>query len=335
MQKNNFLVSGMIDLAQPRLGTKIVFKSDEFFAPANRIISPNNAVWKEGLYNENGKWMDGWETRRKRTEGYDCIILALGKPGRLSIINIDTSYFNGNQPDFASIEGCYYEGSIPKDKTGWETIVKKSKIKPNGHNVFKSKNNNVFTHIRLNIHPDGGVARLRLYGKISTEKLYFSSDDFIELSSILNGTSIITVNNEHFGKAENILAPGKALNMSDGWETRRRRTKGNDYLIFKFGIPGIINKIIVDTRHFKGNYPDYISLQAAYINENKLISKNKILNQSLKWKYLLKNEKMHPDKEHFFDNYLLTNKVVNYIKLNIFPDGGISRINIFGIKSNK
>ena len=272
---------------------------------------------------------------RKRTKGYDYLILSLGKLGIISKIKIDTSYFNGNQPEYASLEGCYSENFDINEQTVWKSIINKSKLKPNYLHFFNTKTKNVFTHVRLRIYPDGGIARLRLYGKIATGKIIFPEDKIIELSSILNGSSIIHANNEHFGKAENILAPGRAFNMHDGWETRRRRIKGNDWLIFKFGIPGIINKIIVDTSHFKGNYPDYFSLQAAYVDEKKLINKNQIVKESLKWKHLINKEKLGPNKEHFYENVLLKNKTINLIKINIYPDGGISRINIFGKKPFK
>ena len=330
MTKKKISTSGLIDLLQPRLGSKIVYKTDEFFGPAERILSQNLPIWKEGLYDKNGKWMDGWETRRKRQKGNDYLIISLGKPGKINIIDIDTSYFNGNQPEFASIEGCYSESFDINKKISWKTILKKSKIKPNFQNMFMIKDKKSYTHIRLNIFPDGGVARLRLYGKIDINKLSIHRNNLIELSSITNGSSIIAFNNEHFGKAENILAPGKSFNMSDGWETRRRRNKGNDWLIFKFGIPGYIKRIIIDTSHFKGNYPDYFNLQASYISNSKNISKNLIIKNSIKWKYVIKKTKLYMDQEHIINENLLSNKLVNYIRINIFPDGGISRINIFG-----
>ena len=170
---------------------------------------------------------------------------------------------------------------------------------------------------------------MRLYGKISIDKLYFNQNSLIELSSLLNGSSIIAYNNEHFGKAENILAPGRAFNMGDGWETRRRRTKGYDWIIFKFGIPGYISDINIDTSHFKGNYPDKFSIQGSYIQENKNISKTKIINDSTNWKYIINNEKLFPDKEHLYNDLIISRKI-NYIKLNIFPDGGIARLKLNG-----
>ena len=330
MKKNDFLNNGMIDLAQPRLGSKIVYKTDDFFGPVERLISSGEPIWKEGIYDENGKWMDGWETRRRRNKEHDYLILHLGREGSISKININTTFFNGNQPQFASIEGCNSKNLIPNSKTKWKLILKKTKLLANKKNLYKSKDNkSVFTHIKFNIYPDGGVARLRLYGKIATDRINYSKNNLIELSSMLNGSSIIYVNNEHFGKAENVLAPSKATNMSDGWETRRRRNKGNDWLIFKLGLTGIINQVIVDTSHFKGNYPDRFSLQGAFINKSNLKSKNNILNQSIKWKYLINKSKLGPDNQYYFDNILIKSKI-NYVRLNIYPDGGIARINIFG-----
>ena len=150
----------------------------------------------------------------------------------------------------------------------------------------------------------------------------------INLTSILNGASIIACNNEHFGKAENILAPGKGKNMGDGWETRRSRGKNFDWLIIKCAAPGKINKIQIDTHHFKGNYPDKCSLQAAYIS--KKVSSKSIIGKSTKWKFLLNNVKLYANKKHNFRNKLMKNQKINYIKINIFPDGGISRIRAFG-----
>jgi len=150
----------------------------------------------------------------------------------------------------------------------------------------------------------------------------------INLTSILNGATPIACNNEHFGRAENILAPGTGKKMGDGWETRRSRGKNFDWLILKCATAGKISKIQIDTHHFKGNYPDKCSLQAAYLNTK--ISDKAIVNRSRKWKLLLNKVKLYAHKKHNFKNKLMKNKKVNYIKINIFPDGGISRIRAFG-----
>ena len=326
MKEKIIFTNGLIDLAQPRLGTKVIYKTDDFFASANRIISPTIPIFKEGVFDKHGKWMDGWESRRKRTSGHDYIILKLGKAGKISKINVDTSHFNGNQPEMVSIEGAF-SSSNKINQLKWSQILPKKKIKANSHHLFSVKNKKIFTHIKFNIFPDGGVARLRLYGSIVKSKKF--KNKITNLASLLDGASVIACNNEHFGKAENILAPGKAKNMGDGWETRRRRDKGSDWLILNSIDGNSIDRIEISTHHFKGNFPNNCSLQAAYLSPS---SNRKIVNSSNKWKYLLKNTKLSANKTHKFKNSLMKKEKINHIRINIFPDGGISRFRIFGKK---
>ncbi len=327
MKKNNIIyLNGLIDLAQSRLGSKIVYKTDEFFASAKRIINPWPPIFKEGVFDKHGKWMDGWETRRKRTKGHDFLILKLGKPGFINKVDIDTSYFSGNHPKYISLEACSISEKLPNKKTNWKTIIKKSPTKANSHHLFNIKNKNFFTHVKLNIFPDGGVARLRVYGSMKVKKKL--SKGIQNLTSIINGSVPIACNNEHFGRAENILAPGVGKNMGDGWETRRSRGKNFDWIVIKCATAGKIDRIQIDTHHFKGNYPDKCSIQATYI-DNKLSLKN-IVKKSKRWKLLLNKTKLYAHKKHNFKNKIMRNKKINYIRINIFPDGGISRVRIFG-----
>ena len=325
-KKKYIFLNGLIDLAQSRLGSKIVYKTDEFFAPAKRIINPWPPVFKEGVFDKHGKWMDGWETRRKRSKGHDYLILKLGKPGQIYKVDIDTSYFSGNHPTKVSMQACFSKKNIPNKNSKWTTILKKQSTKANSHHFFNIKNKSIFSHIKLNIFPDGGVARLRVYGTIENKKKF--GKKILNLTSVLNGATPIVCNNEHFGRAENILAPGIGKNMGDGWETRRSRGKNFDWLIIKCATAGRVSKIQIDTHHFKGNYPDKCSLQAAYINSK--ISNKSIVNSSKKWKLLLNKVKLNAHKKHNFQNKLMKNKKVNYVRINIFPDGGISRIRMFG-----
>jgi len=326
MSKKIIYTDGLIDLAQPRLGSKVIFKTDDFFASANRIIDPSAPVFKEGLFDKNGKWMDGWESRRKRSAGHDYLIIKLGKPGSISKVDVDTSHFNGNQPSMISIDACNSKSNNIKNFK-WKTLVSKKKTKANSSHIFKTSSKSIVTHIRLNIFPDGGVARLRLYGSISRENHNFGKKT-INLASLLDGASVIACNNEHFGKAENILAPGKAKNMGDGWETRRRRDKGFDWLILKSIEGEMINKIEISTHHFKGNFPSHCSLQAAYIPKKK--SSSSIVSNSNGWKTLMNKTSLKANKTHTFKNTLMKKNKINFIKINIYPDGGISRFRIFG-----
>ncbi len=322
-----FINGKKINLAEPRLGSKVIFKTDDFFASASRIINPNPPIFKEGVFDKHGKWMDGWETRRRRRKGFDYLIIKLGKPGKIFNVDIDTAHFSGNQPTHASLQACYSNKKKPNNKSRWITILNKKKLDPNKNHNFNIKNKSIFTHIKLNIYPDGGVARLRIFGEIEMKDVNFGSK-MINLCSMLNGASIIGCNNEHFGRAENILAPGKGKNMGDGWETKRSRGKNFDWLIIKFGYPGKINKIEIDTHHFKGNYPDSCSVQAAYIS--KKISNNSIVRKSNKWKLLLNKAKLNANKKHSFNSKTMQKNKINFIRINIYPDGGISRIRAFG-----
>jgi allantoicase len=325
MKEKIIFTNGLIDLAQPRLGTKVIYKTDDFFASANRIISPTEPVFKVGVFDKHGKWMDGWESRRKRTAGHDFIIIKLGKPGTIKKVDVDTSHFNGNQPAMVSIEGANSK-SNKINQLKWQPLLSKKKTRANSHHYFTVNSNKVFTHIKFNIFPDGGVARLRLYGSIAkSNKL---KDKKINLASLLDGSSVIACNNEHFGKAENILAPGKAKNMGDGWETRRRRGKGFDWLILNSLDGKEIDKIEISTHHFKGNFPSHCSLQAAYLPNSK--NSKQIVKSSNNWKYLLKDAKLSANKVHVFKNNLMKKDKINFIKINIFPDGGISRFRIYG-----
>jgi allantoicase len=325
MKEKIIFTNGLIDLAQPRLGTKVIYKTDDFFASANRIINPTEPVFKVGVFDKHGKWMDGWESRRKRTAGHDFIIIKLGKPGTIKKVDVDTSHFNGNQPAMISIEGAN-SNSNKINQLKWQPLLSKKKTKANSHHYFTVNSNKVFTHIKFNIFPDGGVARLRLYGSIAkSSKL---KNKKINLASLLDGSSVIACNNEHFGKAENILAPGKAKNMGDGWETRRRRGKGFDWLILNSLDGKEIDKIEISTHHFKGNFPSHCSLQVAYLPNSK--NSKQIVKSSTKWKYLLKDAKLSANKVHVFKNNLMKKDKINFIKINIFPDGGISRFRIYG-----
>ncbi len=321
-----FINGKMINLADPRLGSKVIFKTDDFFASANRIINPNPPIFKDGVFDRHGKWMDGWETRRRRKKGFDYLIIKLGKPGRIFSVDIDTTHFSGNQPMYASLEACQNNKKL-NSNSKWSKILNYKKLRPNKNHKFSIKNKSIFTHVKLNIYPDGGVARLRLYGEVETKNINYGSKT-VNLTSMLNGASIVGCNNEHFGRAENVLSPGRGKNMGDGWETRRSRGKNFDWLIIKMGRTGKINKIEIDTHHFKGNYPDRCSVQGIFIP--KKLSNNSIVKKSNKWKTLVNKAKLHPHKKHNFKIKTPKTNKVNYIRINIYPDGGISRIRTFG-----
>jgi allantoicase len=310
-----------VQLEQPRLGTQVTFASDEFFAAKERLIDPNEPVFIEGKFDENGKWMDGWESRRKREPGHDYCIIRLGIPGVLHGIDIDTSYFTGNFPPEASIEACISEDDVPAG--GWTEIVPVMELAGNSHHFVDIDDDSVWTHIRFNIYPDGGVARLRLYGEVTPD--FGTIAGTIDLAAIENGGRAIACSDEHFGSMHNLNVGGRGINMGDGWETARRRGPGNDWVIMSLGHPGTIERAEIDTVHFKGNYPDRASLEAALFENDA-----EATHDSDAWQTLLPESKLEMDNQHFFDVELSALGPVSHVRLSIYPDGGISRLRLHG-----
>ncbi|MFC3851211.1 allantoicase [Salinispirillum marinum] len=319
--------SHFVNLADARLGTKAIYVTDDWFASVDRMLQPEPPVWKDGVYDDNGKWMDGWESRRKRFEGYDYAVLALGVPGVIKGVDIDTSFFTGNYPPSASLEACFCADGDPHEKTVWTEIVSSVNLQGNSHNEFPVSDDRPWTHLRLNIYPDGGVARLRVYGIPFRDWSAQDPEERLDLAAALNGGRALACSDQHYGHMSNILNPGRGVNMGDGWETARRRTPGNDWVILALGHPGIIEEVLVDTLHFKGNYPDSCSIQAAFVKGG---TDSQIETQSLFWRELLPNRKLDMHREHHFSEDIVNIGPVTHVRLNIFPDGGVSRLRLFG-----
>jgi allantoicase len=269
--------------------------------------------------------MDGWESRRKRTEGHDHCIVRLGIPGVVHGVDIDTSYFTGNYPPSASIHACVSDATLPGDDAGWQEILSPADLQGDAHHFFEIENDNVCTHLRFNIFPDGGVARLRIYGEVRPDWDKVGENEIIDLFAIEHGGRAILCNDQHFGSKHNLNFAGRGVNMGDGWETARRRTPGNDWVILRLGHPGSIEKVEIDTAHFKGNYPDRAELRAAIITEE-----NDLESASAEWPVLLPESKLEMDKQHLFTDALQDVGAVSHVRLNIFPDGGISRVRLYG-----
>jgi allantoicase len=315
------------NLADDRFGAEILFCTDDFFADASRMLSHTDPVWQEGVFDDNGKWMDGWESRRKRAEGYDFAIIRLGLPGTIKGLDIDTSHFTGNYPPSASVQACFCEEGDPGENAGWVEILPSVSLGGNAHHLHGINDERTWTHLKLNIYPDGGVARLRAWGRPQAQIDTAASGEPVDLAAVVNGGRALACSDEHFGRMANILNPGRGINMGDGWETARRRTPGNDWVIVALGHPGTIRKIEVDTAHFKGNYPDGCSIQAAYVRGG---TDDQIETQSLFWRELLPQQKLQAHEQHFFTDAINDLGPITHVRLNIFPDGGISRLRLFG-----
>ncbi len=316
-----------IDLAHPRMGTEVTFATDDFFAPRERLISPDPPIFVPGKYDDHGKWMDGWESRRKRTPGHDWCQIRLGQRGRIRAFDIDTSFFTGNYAPEAMIEAWDGEGD-PPDKADWTTLVERRKLCGDSHHVVELDGERSWTHLRLHMFPDGGIARLRVFGEVDVDWSAVDPNAEIDLVSILNGGTAIAWNDAHYGSPANMLAPGRGANMGDGWETARRRVPGNDWSVLRLGHPGRIVRVLIDTCHFKGNYPDRFSLQAAMVEGD--WGREAIGNQSEFWPTLLDETKLGADAEHEIVEGIADLGPISHVRLNIYPDGGISRLRLFG-----
>lgn len=324
----------LIDLANEKVGGAVLFANDDFFAEKENLIKASVPVFITDKYTENGKWMDGWESRRKRVPGYDYCIVKLGLPGEVHGVNVDTAYFTGNYPEYASIDAC----EMPKDatleqlqKAQWKEILIKSALQGGTQNYFPVSSRDRITHLRLNIFPDGGVARLRVHGivKPGAEKMTGT----IDLAAAENGATVITANDMYFGPKDNLILPGRAKHMGEGWETRRKRGPGSDWIIIKLCGKGKVSKIEVDTNHFKGNFPDRCSIEGTYLPDENMLACDFRDRKDINWSEILPQTKLQAHTQHYFEKELSSTaaaKEYNYIRLNIYPDGGISRLRVHG-----
>ncbi len=323
----------LADLASERLGGKTLAANDEFFAPKQNLLKEAKPVFIEGKYTDRGKWMDGWETRRRRGPGCDWCIVRLGLPGVLCGVVVDTSFFTGNYPEQFSLEACDL-GSAPyqneskrlkASSTGWTEVLSQTPLKGNSTNLFSIAPSNRFTHVRLRIYPDGGIARLRLHGEAVPDAKRLSRGE-INLVAVENGGSVVTCSDEFYGVPRNLLMPYPARNMGDGWETKRRRGPGHDWVILKLGVPGAIKRIEVDTAHFKGNFPDRCSLEACRAGSS---STDDFVAAPHAWTQLLPETRLKANRRHLM-NKLDDVGPVTHVRFNIYPDGGVSRLRLFG-----
>jgi len=324
--------ASLTDLAAEKLGGKALYCTDDFFAEKENLLKPGRGIFIADKFTERGKWMDGWESRRKRVPGHDWVIIKLAMPGIIAGFDIDTHFFLGNHPPHASVDALYLPDAtenIEWEKLNWEEVLSKSSLDAGSRNFFKCESQKMFTHVRLHIYPDGGVARFRVYGKVVKDWGRVKPNEEIDLAAALNGAEALACNDMFFSEMGNLLMPQRGINMGDGWETKRNRTANNrDWVIIKLATPGLIHKLIVDTAHFKGNYPDSCTLEACFCEDDEAVKNNKV-----NWEEILPSQKLNADTEHAFTTELKCKTVYSHVRLNIFPDGGVSRIRIFGCKS--
>ena len=323
------LKKDLIDLASESNSGRTLLASDEFFAPKENLLKPGRGEFISDKYTDRGKWMDGWESRRKRTAGPDWCILRLGKPGVIKELDIDTNHFVGNFPSHASVDACQVPpftalGEI-MNEVKWTEILSRVELQGDSHNQFAIHDEGSFTHLRLNIYPDGGVARFRVYGH--PEDSVDDSSSFTDAAASENGAETLACSDMHFSHMENLIKPGIGTDMRDGWETKRRRGPGHDWVIIKLGHLRIVERIVVDTTHFKGNFPDSCSLEGCFEPDT---DRDAFLTNTIDWKELLPVSKLSGNQENIFSIASNQAEALTHIRFNIYPDGGVSRLRIIG-----
>jgi allantoicase len=307
------------DLAAQRLGGRVLFANDEFFAEKENLLKAEAAVWIADKYTDRGKWMDGWETRRRRTPGHDFCIIRLGLGGAIEGVDVDTSHFKGNFPEACSIEAC--ESAADKlDDAAWREILPQSPLAGDTHNHFPIHEARRVTHLRFHIYPDGGVARLRVHGRVVPPA---RPSGTVDLAGLENGGCVLHSSDAFFGSHQNLIYPGKSSGMHDGWETRRKR-RGHDFCIIQLGLRGTIAKVEIDTSHFKGNYPDRAAIDVLDAAGAQLAD---LLDERCAWRPLLGETKLAADSIEKLD---VAATPATHARLRIFPDGGVARLRLYG-----
>lgn len=351
------------NLSSWRLGAETLCCTDDFFAEMENLLKPGRGIFIEDKFTSRGKWMDGWETRRRRflpdgttSDGleHDHCTIKLGAQGFIRGLNIDTNHFRGNSAQYASVEACRSDKD-PDENTEWIEVLPKSRLEPDQENLFDidrlDAEKDVWTHVRLHIYPDGGVARFRVYGSVVPDWNQYLRDEIIDLAFIKNGARPLVCSDMFFSHMENLIMPSRGANMGDGWETRRRRMCGNpredrshDWLILQLAAKGRIQKAIVDTHHFKGNFPDSVAIEGATLtdqqandldlltaeaNENALFEPS--VPETINWTPILERSPLKAAREHQYKGEILnSDQLFTHVRIKMYPDGGLSRLRLWG-----
>ncbi len=323
----------LVDLAAERLGGAVLIANDEFFAPKDNLLKAGAPVFLEGKYTERGKWMDGWETRRRRTPGFDWCIIRLGLPGIVRGVIVDTSFFRGNYPEHCSLDAVSLSGTptleeLTSEVMSWIPLLPQMVLTGDSQNSFPILYDKRVTHLLFKIYPDGGVARLRVFGEVTPDwNSIKARGGEIDLAAIEHGGMVIACSDMFFGHRHNLIMPGRAVNMSDGWETKRRRGPGHDWAIIQLGTRGQIQRIEVDTTHFRGNFPESCSLEGCNAEGSTV---DQLSDPTMTWLNVLPRTKLMAHTRHGFTDELSSAGTVSHLRFNIFPDGGVSRLRVYG-----
>ena len=322
----------LIDLAAARAGGRALLASDEFFASKSNLLKPGRGVFLEGKYTSRGHWMDGWETRRRRTPGCDWCIIQLGVPGVIRGVTVDTHHFRGNHPEACSLTAAALS-TVPKRAAlkraaqHWSEILAQSPVGPDRENEFAVSTDTRVTHVRLHIYPDGGVARLRVWGEARPDWVRLRARAGpIDLVAVQHGGIPLAASDEFFGQPINLLMPGTSADMGDGWETRRRRGPGHDWVIIRLGARGTVQEVVVDTAHFRGNFPESCRLEACDAPD---LGPAAVPDERHDWRELVTRTKLRADRTHRF-RAVGRSGPITHVRFSIYPDGGVARLRVLG-----
>jgi allantoicase len=310
------------DLASRTFGGGIVHTNDEFFAAADHLLSPAPPVFRPRTFDHRGQVYDGWETRRRREPGSDHAIVRLGTPGVIHGVDIDTSFFTGNYPPHASVEACALIGYPDRQTLAdaeWEPILERSPLAGDSRNLYAVHAKRRFTHVRLTIYPDGGVARFRVYGDVVPDPRLLPA--VFDVAAAEYGGRVVGCSDMFYGHPGSMIEPGLAQSMGDGWETSRRRDDGNDWVLVKLAVPAWIELADLDTRWFKGNVPGSASLRGVDARSGSVDNPDD-------WFDLLPAVRLAPDTPHRFP--IASVAAATHVRLDIYPDGGMARLRLHG-----
>jgi allantoicase len=321
--------AGLVDLADRRLGAAVIAANDEFFAERENLLVPGPAVFDPERFGHKGKIMDGWETRRRRGASaltphpdpadHDWALVRLGAPGVIRGIVVDTAHFRGNHPQAVSVEAtarpvpAAAEDLLGPDVT-WTALVPRTAVGGHAENAFAVHVERRFTHLRVRQHPDGGIARLRVHGEVAPDPEWLCELGTFDLVALENGGTVEDASDRFYSPPEHTILPGRSRQMDDGWETRRRRDKGNDWIRYRLVEQGEIRAVEIDTACLKGNSAGWAALWARDGADGE-------------WTEILPRTRLQPDCLHRFRVHPVP---ATHVRLDIFPDGGISRLRLHG-----
>ncbi|HVV13749.1 allantoicase [Amycolatopsis sp.] len=304
------------DLASRRVGGSVLWANDELFAERENLIIPAEPEFRPWNFGHKGQIYDGWETRRRREPGSDAAMVRLGLPGLISGVVVNTAFFTGNYPPFASVEALAvagYPSPAELSEMDWQPIVPRVALKGDSENFFEAVGKGRFTHVRLSIHPDGGVARLRVHGTPVADPRLLDLGS-LDLAALENGARVTGASNMFYSSPANLISPGSAAVMGEGWETARRRDDGNDWVTIALAGAGVPRLAELDTSHFKGNAPGWAALSGSVDGHE--------------WFEVLPRTRLQPDTRHRFP--LAEARELAHLRLDIYPDGGMARLRLYG-----